>query len=72
METDGPSISLTFTGDGFLYKMVRILTAACIRLAQRKAPLATLQSLLENGTPRFTHTAPAYGLCLVRVDYPAA
>jgi tRNA pseudouridine38-40 synthase len=72
METDGPSISLTFTGDGFLYKMVRILTAACIRLAQRKAPLATLQSLLENGTPRFTHTAPAHGLCLVRVDYPAA
>lgn len=72
IDSTGPSISLTFTGSGFLYKMIRILTAATIRHAQGKTSLDTLSTLLEQGSPRFTHTAPAHGLCLVRVDYPPA
>lgn len=70
--THGPAITLTFCGEGFLYKMVRILTAAAVRHALGKTSLDTLRALLERGTPRFTHTAPAHGLSLVRVDYPAA
>lgn len=70
--SSAPALSLTFTGTGFLYKMVRILTAAAIRHAQGKTSLDTLRSLLEQRSPRFTHTAPPHGLCLVRVNYPAA
>jgi tRNA pseudouridine38-40 synthase len=70
--TEGQSISLTFTGEGFLYKMVRILTAAIVRHAQGKIPLSELAQMLEHQTPRFTHTAPAHGLFLVQVNYPAA
>ncbi len=72
VETHGPAFLLTFTGEGFLYKMVRILTAAAVRHAQGKVSLDSLINLLDQGFPRFTYTAPAHGLCLVRVNYPAA
>lgn len=72
VETIGSATVLTFTGEGFLYKMVRILTAAIARHAQGKVSIDSLSNLMELGSPRFTHTAPAQGLCLVRVNYPSA
>lgn len=62
-------IELIFEGEGFLYKMVRILTAAMIRHASGKAGEAELAAQLRAGTPAFAHAAPAAGLCLVRVIY---
>jgi tRNA pseudouridine38-40 synthase len=62
-------ITLTFEGDGFLYKMVRMLTAAMIRVAQRREDLATLRARLKKGAPKSNHVAPPEGLYLVRVLY---
>jgi tRNA pseudouridine38-40 synthase len=62
-------IELTFEGEGFLYKMVRILSAAIIRHASGKVEADELAAQLLAGTPAFAHAAPAAGLCLVRVIY---
>jgi tRNA pseudouridine38-40 synthase len=60
-------IALTFEGDGFLYKMVRMLAAAMIRVAQQRDDLDTLRTRLRKGSPKWNHVAPAEGLYLVRV-----
>jgi tRNA pseudouridine38-40 synthase len=65
----GPRIALTFHGPGFLYKMVRILTAAVVRCGCQKLTLDDVQTRLAQGGPRLHHVAPAHGLCLVRVGY---
>jgi tRNA pseudouridine38-40 synthase len=62
-------IELIFKGEGFLYKMVRILSAAIIRHASGKVEIDELAVQLRSTRPAFMHTAPAAGLCLVRVIY---
>jgi tRNA pseudouridine38-40 synthase len=62
-------IELVFEGEGFLYKMVRILSAAIIRHASGKVEEAELAAQLLAAAPAFVHAAPAAGLCLVRVVY---
>jgi tRNA pseudouridine38-40 synthase len=62
-------VKVTFEGDGFLYKMVRMLTAAMVRVARRREDLDTLRARLEQGAPKWNHVAPAAGLYLVRVLY---
>jgi len=62
-------IDLTFEGEGFLYKMVRILSAAIIRHASGRVEIEELAAQLGSASPAFMHTAPAVGLCLVRVVY---
>jgi tRNA pseudouridine38-40 synthase len=67
---DGPLVRLRFEGRGFLYKMVRMLVAAMVRVAQGKADVADLRARLAgrpNDLPRTV--APADGLYLVRVAY---
>ena len=68
-ERSAEKIELTFEGEGFLYKMVRILSAAIIRHANGKVEADELAAQLLAGTPAFAHAAPAAGLCLVRVIY---
>ncbi|MEI8234953.1 MAG: tRNA pseudouridine(38-40) synthase TruA [Verrucomicrobiota bacterium] len=67
-------LTLTFEGDGFLYKMVRLLTGSLVRVAQGKAEPEWLSGLLapqEPGAPRVktSFAAPAEGLYLSRVFY---
>ncbi|HET7238636.1 MAG TPA: tRNA pseudouridine(38-40) synthase TruA [Terrimicrobiaceae bacterium] len=62
-------ITLTFEGEGFLYKMVRMLTGAIVRVGQEREPLEGLQARLETGSPKWNHVAPSDGLYLVRVLY---
>ncbi|MBP7949633.1 MAG: tRNA pseudouridine(38-40) synthase TruA [Verrucomicrobiales bacterium] len=70
-ETTGAFLTITYHGEGFLYKMVRLLTGTQVRIAQGREPLSSLRQFLQNpGGPKSTHLAPAAGLCLVRVDYP--
>ncbi len=69
---DGPKIELRFEGGGFLYKMVRILAAAIVRHGAGRCALEELQARLREGSPAFSHTAPACGLCLEKVLYPPA
>ena len=64
---------LTFTGEGFLYKMVRLLTGAAVQTAQGYFRLDDLASLLdqEPELPRGKSPlcAPPDGLSLVEVRY---
>lgn len=67
---DGAVTRLRFEGDGFLYKMVRMLVAAMVRFAQGRATLEDLRARLHGrptDLPR--DVAPPDGLYLVRVTY---
>jgi tRNA pseudouridine38-40 synthase len=66
----GPCITIEFDGDGFLYKMVRLMVGALVKCALRKMRIEEITSRLDSGkigSARFT--AAAEGLYLVRVRY---
>lgn len=60
---------IEYHGDGFLYKMVRNLTAVMVDIARGKLPLTRLEECLNAPGPFQGHTAPAHGLTLVEVRY---
>jgi tRNA pseudouridine38-40 synthase len=63
-------ISMEFDGDGFLYRMVRMLTGAIVRVASGREDLSWIDQLLSTpGKTKASYTAPAEGLYLVRVEY---
>jgi len=69
----GPLVRLRFEGDGFLYRMVRMLTGSMVRVAQGKAATAWLAQLLDTPDGRRTsYCAPAEGLYLTKVFYGRA
>jgi len=66
----GPCITVEFDGDGFLYKMVRLMVGALVKCALDKMRIEEITSRLHSGnvgSARFT--APPEGLYLVRVRY---
>jgi tRNA pseudouridine38-40 synthase len=66
----GSVITLDYSGDGFLYRMVRLLTGSIIQVALGRHDLAWLKALLEEPKGRKSHhLAPAGGLYLVKVKY---
>ena len=66
----GPVVSLEFTGNGFLYRMVRMIMGSLIQVALDRQAKAWLRELLNApGRQKTHHTAPAEGLYLVRVLY---
>lgn len=66
----GALIQLTFHGEGFLYRMVRLLTGAIVRVARGQDELAAVaRRLHQPGSPEWEQAAPARGLFLVRVVY---
>lgn len=70
-EQNGDLLTLTYHGSGFLYKMVRLLTGAILRVALGREPLTWLTDLLYRRVPgKCAHVAPAAGLYLVQVHYP--
>ena len=67
---DGDKIFIFFTGDGFLYNMVRIMTGTLIELGLHKKELADIEAVFSSGDrQRAGFTAPACGLCLMHVAY---
>lgn len=64
-------MELEFEGDGFLYKMVRLLTGSLMHVARGKEDLAWFRDLLERprAEPKSHLAAPADGLYLVEVKY---
>ena len=62
-------ITLKYEGDGFLYKMVRLLTGTLIRCAQGRASLEWISELLAATGTKTSFAAPAEGLYLIRVLY---
>jgi tRNA pseudouridine38-40 synthase len=61
-------LEIDFEGDGFLYKMVRLLTGTLVRIASGKEPVALIDDLL-GGHGRPGAAAPAHGLWLMKVHY---
>jgi tRNA pseudouridine38-40 synthase len=68
----GPSLSMEFEADGFLYKMVRLMAGALVEVGLGDGSAGEIQSRLAHPKRSFSHTrnvAPAAGLFLVRVRY---
>jgi tRNA pseudouridine38-40 synthase len=69
-EANGPRIIVEIEGNGFLYNMVRAIVGTLIdvgRGAESEAWPAQVLAARNRGDAG--QTAPAHGLCLVRVDY---
>ena len=66
----GPCIKIEFDGNGFLYKMVRLMVGTLVESALGKLPIEEITSRLRSGkVDTIRVAAPAEGLCLVRVRY---
>lgn len=66
----GGLIAVTLEGDGFLYKMARMLVYAMVRVAQGgEEPEEMRRRLRAKVKPDWKHVAPASGLYLVKVVY---
>jgi len=66
----GPCVTIEFDGNGFLYKMVRLMVGALVKCAFGKMRIEEITSRLHSGkvgSARFA--APSEGLYLVRVRY---
>lgn len=69
-EQGGALLRLRYHGDGFMYRMVRLLTGTAHKVAAGKMSLAALESMLADPLGEKTrHCAPAAGLYLHRVFY---
>ena len=70
MEKEGSELRLIFTGNGFLYNMVRILTGTLIEVGLHKKEPEKMTEILESQErERAGFTAPAQGLYLKKVAY---
>ena len=66
----GPCVTIDFDGDGFLYKMVRLMVGALVKCALGKMPVEDIAVRLKSSEPSSARfAAPAEGLFLVRVRY---
>jgi tRNA pseudouridine38-40 synthase len=65
-----PRITIDVAGDGFLYKMVRLMVGAMTRVALAKMDLSEIGTQLKSGeTDGSRFVAPAEGLYLVKIWY---
>lgn len=63
-------LTIDYTGNGFLYHMVRILTGTLLEIGSgRRTPEDVTEILQAKNRPRAGFTAPAQGLYLVEVFY---
>lgn len=73
LKTTSEGYRITYTGNGFLYKMVRLLTGAAVQAAQGRIRLDDHLSLLdqnpEKPLTKSPYCAPPDGLTLHAVDY---
>ena len=66
----GPCVAIEVAGDGFLYKMVRLMVGAMTHVSLGKSDLAEISARLISGTVVGCRlVAPAEGLYLVKVWY---
>jgi tRNA pseudouridine38-40 synthase len=66
----GDEYVFTYTGDGFLYNMVRIITGTLLSIGAGERKAEEINAVLAaRDRSAAGPTAPAKGLFLVRVDY---
>lgn len=69
-EEKGSLLELSYTGDGFLYNMVRILTGTLLEIGVHERTPKSVQAALADGDrQRAGFTAPPEGLFLKEVQY---
>jgi tRNA pseudouridine38-40 synthase len=67
---EGPCVTIEFDGDGFLYKMVRLIVGSLVKCALGKMRIEDVAARLDSGQVGPTRfAAPGDGLFLVRVRY---
>ena len=67
---NGSCVTIEFDGDGFLYKMIRLIVGSLVRCALGKMRVEDVIQRLDTGPgDRARFAAPAEGLFLVRVRY---
>ncbi|WP_320408685.1 tRNA pseudouridine(38-40) synthase TruA [Candidatus Soleaferrea massiliensis] len=66
----GEMVTVSITGDGFLYNMVRIIVGTLLEVAEGRIPAQQLPDIIASGErARAGRTAPACGLYLDEVFY---
>ncbi|PLX86567.1 MAG: tRNA pseudouridine(38-40) synthase TruA [Desulfuromonas sp.] len=67
---DTPLIYIDVEGSGFLQNMVRIMAGTLVEIGLHKRSPDSIAELLQNGRRADAgRTAPAHGLCLMRINY---
>ncbi|MGB7521260.1 MAG: tRNA pseudouridine(38-40) synthase TruA [Spirulinaceae cyanobacterium] len=67
----GPFIQLEIQADGFLYGMVRLLVGMLVEVgAAKRSPESFTEIWVNQKREEVKYSAPAKGLCLLRVGYP--
>jgi len=70
VEESGKHVSVTFTGDGFMYNMVRAMMGCLLEVGKGNRQPPWVKEVLEaRDRKQCAATAPAKGLCLVKVLY---
>jgi len=63
-------IFIDFEADGFLYMMVRNIVGTLIEIGRGRFKKGSLKRILNSKNRKFAgQTAPAHGLCLLKVNY---
>ena len=65
----GEELVLDFTGDGFLYNMVRIMVGTLIEVGLNKRDVDSIPALFGGKREDAGYLVPAQGLCLMEVTY---
>ncbi len=64
-------ITIDVTGGGFLKNMVRVMVGTLVDVGKGRFTPSDIDRLLQGGDRKEAgSTAPACGLCLIKVDYP--
>ena len=66
---EGEELIMTFTGDGFLYNMVRIMVGTLLEVGQHKRKADSIPALFGSKREEAGALVPAQGLCLMEVNY---
>lgn len=69
IEEVGPELQITFTGNGFLHNMVRILVGTLVEVGQGNRTADSLKTLFGAERSQAGVLMPPQGLCLMEVLY---
>ena len=69
IQRQGEEIQILFTGNGFLYNMVRILVGTLVEVGRGERETESIPALFGGKREDAGFLAPAQGLCLMEVVY---
>ena len=69
IQQEGPELRFDFTGNGFLYNMVRIMVGTLVEVGRGERDMDSIPALFGAKREDAGLLVPASGLCLMEVDY---